>query len=187
MTVLGYCCCKNAHGLCLMSLLSQANENQLAFRNSSSWSAEILFVPLTLHWPLTFDLASMAYRLNLLSYKRLGLVAIIVGSFQEMNEDSRLLQAVELIFSLIGWAPHAASDHTWEIPHFDLIFLKKKKKQRIHKVEESDGKLYSHLWVERPVSEWGRRVPTIPAPTHFSSLRLGWTQGPWFDLCSLES
>lgn len=102
-----------------MSLLSQANENQLAFRNSSSWSAEILFVPLTLRWPLTFDLASMAYRLNVLSYKRLGLVAIIVRRFQEMNEDSQLLRAGELIFSLIGWAPPAASDHTWEI----LIFI----------------------------------------------------------------
>lgn len=103
-----------------MSLLSQANKNQLAFRNSSSWSAEILFVPLTLHWPLTFDLASMPYRLNVLSYKRLGLVALIVGSFQEMNEDSQLLQTGELIFSLIGWAPYAASDHTWEILFFFL-------------------------------------------------------------------
>lgn len=185
-TVLGYCCCKNAHGLWLMSLLSQANENQLAFRNSPSWCAEILFVALTLNWPLTFDLASMAFRFNLLSYERLGLVALIVGSFQEMNEDAQLLQAGELIFSLTGWAPGAASGHTWETLLLSSKFRKlEKEAENTQSWGEWRETLQSPLgWEARlGVRQKGPRHPCADSlllpETAVNSGALIWFVQPW--------
>lgn len=56
-------------------------------------------------------------------------------------------------------------------------------------VHLNGSKLYNHLWAESPIEVQGkgRVVHGISAPSRLCSLRLGWTQGPWFDLCSLES